>query len=248
MSEHEKIGKPTKRILVGADKPPERWISLLGFVIVTKADLLAAAAFFLSLVSLLYQTSLWFAKPSPTFFPPDLVYVYFDHYANNLTVARFASQASFVNTAAIGHDAIVRDIRIDVSAPHLSISEKWLSFVSIERDGTHLLVTPKEAAHPFPVTAGSSASQAVSFAPLEQMPCGQPTNTIQLCDRDADFVDESQFLNAAAKAKSLKVTFTIRFVGSRNPIQSSCDVPLGVGFLQYTAENGWFAARCVSEE
>jgi hypothetical protein len=63
----------------GTDKAPERWVSFLGFVIVTKGDLLAAAAFLLSLVSVIYQLSSWIKGPSPSVYPPELIYVFFDH-------------------------------------------------------------------------------------------------------------------------------------------------------------------------
>lgn len=237
----------------GADKPPERWVSLLGFVIVAKADLLAAAAFLLSPISVLYQLSSWIKGPSPSVYPPDLVYVFFDQYANNRTVVRFASQLSFVNTADTGHDAIVRDIRLDAAATGLKITQEWLSFITVQRDGTRLMVMPKEAAHPFPVIAGGAVSNTVSFAPLEQS-CPQvgrrpnPTHGTQACNPDRYFVSDTEFLNKVAETHSLNLQFKVRFVGFRKTLVAACTIPIGLAFRQYIAENDWFAARCNSRD
>ena len=50
-----------------------------------------------------------------------------------------------------GHDTVVRDISLQVTAKDLSISQTWLSFVTVQRDGEQIVPVPKEAAHPFPV-------------------------------------------------------------------------------------------------
>jgi hypothetical protein len=242
---------PSKTLHSGEDKAPERWVSFLGFVIVTKADLLAAAAFLLSLVSVIYQLSSWIKGPSPSVYPPDLVYVFFDQYANNRIVVRFASQLSAVNTADPGHDAIVRDISLEATAPGLDITQEWLSFVTVQRDGTRLLVTPKEAAHPFPVVAGGSVSYAISFAPLEEACPGIDAKAnsappAQVCDHDRQFVSDTDFLNKIAKIDSLELKFRVRFVGVSKALIASCTIPIGVAFRQYVSENDWFAARCTS--
>jgi hypothetical protein len=232
-----------------ADKAPERWVSFLGFVIVTKADLLAASAFLLSLISIIYQTSAWLKGPSPSFYPPDLVYVFFDQYANNRTVVRFASPLAFVNTADTGHDAVVRDISLQATATGLDIAQEWLSFVTIQRDGTKLFVSPKEAAHPFPVVAGSAASNAVSFAPFEQScpQSGATLDPVHTCVPDRYFVSDTDFLNKIAGTDTLTLKFIARFVGFGKPLVASCTISTGPAFRQYISENDWFAARCTSQ-
>lgn len=242
---------PSKVQHAGPDKPPERWVSFLGFVIVTKADLLAAAAFLLSLISIFYQLSSWIEGPSPSVYPPDLVYVFFDKYANNRTVVRFASQLSFVNTADAGHDAVVRDISLEAAATDLNTTQEWLSFVTVQRDGTKMLVTPKEAAHPFPVVAGGAASYTVSFAPLEQLCPGvgtkpNPIPRTNACDPDRYFVSDTDFLKKLANTDALKLKFSVRFVGFSKTFSASCTILIGVAFRQYMAENDWSAARCYS--
>ena len=239
---------PRKPEIVDSDKPPERWVSLFGFVIVTKSDLLAAAAFLLSLITVVYQFSSWVRGPAPSVYPPDVMYVFFDQYANNRTIVRFAAQLSFVNTAEAGHDAIVRDITLQESAKDdLSIKQQWLSFVTIQRDRTRLMVVPKEAAHPFPIIAGGAMSNTVSFAPLEQA-ClrsvnGSPKAPIAVaCDSDQYFVTDIDFLNKIADIDALTLQFSARIVGSGRPLVTSCTLPVGVALRQYLAENEWFAA------
>ena len=230
---------------------PEPWFSFLGFVFVTKADLLAAAAFLLSVTTLIYQLSSSLAAPAPSVYAPDVVYVFFDPYANNSTVLRFAAQISLVNTAGERHDAIVRDIGLTVTAPDLDVSEDWLSFVTIQRSGSELLRPTKEAAHPFPVVAGGAASYTVSFAPTEQA-CGElgesrATEPPKPCDPDRNFLDDARFSSGIERARALRLVFSVRIVGQRKPLTTSCILPIGMAFRQYIAENSWFAARCYSK-
>jgi hypothetical protein len=129
------------------------------------------------------------------------------------------------------------------------MTQEWLSFVTVQRDGTKLTVTPKEAAHPFPVVAGGAVSNTVSFAPLEQA-CPQvgtkPAPGAQACDPDRYFVSDTDFLNKIADTDALNLKFSVRFVGFSKGLIASCTIPIGVAFRQYISENDWFAARCDS--
>ncbi|MDB5414123.1 MAG: hypothetical protein JWR10_2458 [Rubritepida sp.] len=233
----------------GFDKPPERWISFLGFVIVTKSDLLAATAFVLSMISVAYQISSWANGASPSVYPPDLVYVTFDQYANNRTVVRFVSQLSFVNTADAGRDAIVRSVSLNVTAGRFNNVQEWLSFVTVRRVEMRLQVEPRESAHPFPVSGGGAVSQTVSFAPFEQACPPQPSQSEgQACNSDVNFVAPAEFLSQIEAATQMRLTFRVNMVGFSRPLTTSCTIPIGTAFRQYMAENGWYSARCYPAE
>src|SRR4051794_40492617 len=88
------------------DKPPEKWFSLFGLVVVRKTDLLAATAFALSASAILFQLWEFMRGASPSIYYPDTVYVYFDRYANGITATRFAGQISFTNSGASGHNTV----------------------------------------------------------------------------------------------------------------------------------------------
>lgn len=234
-------------------KPPEKWISFLGFVIVAKADLLAATAFLLSLASLLYQFSTWMRGPQASIYPPDVVYILFDKYPNNQTVTRFIAQMSFVNTASSGYDAIVRDLSVEATisfadkSPTKTITtQRWLNFVSVSRVGNALYPTPRDAAHPFPIIGGGAASYSVSFAPLEKE-CSRDKSNTECGTADKDFVSDVQFIETIAKADALHLKFKSRMVGASSPLVASCKIKVGVGLIQYLAENDWFAAQCTAD-
>ena len=229
------------------ERPPERWLSFLGFVIVAKADLLAAAAFLLSAAGLIYQFSAWISGPKPSLYTPDVAYIFFDAYANNRVVTRLAGQVSLVNSGAMGHDTIVRSLEVTIEANGQPITvQNWMSFASVTRKDRDLVVTPLEAAHPFPVNAGSAVSRMVSFAPGD-IACYATSNSSSVapgCDPDKWFVSDSDFLNRIAGASELRLTFSASIVGSSVPVKATCTVASGMGLLQYLAENNWFAARC----
>ena len=227
------------------EKPPERWLSFLGFVIVAKADLLAAAAFLLSVVGLVYQFSAWVRGPKPSLYAPDVVYVFFDAYANNRVVTRVAGQLSLVNSGAMGHDAIVRSIEATVVVRGQPVTvQNWMSFASVTRKERDLVVTPLESAHPFPVNAGSAVSRMISFAPGDIACFAGAGPAAPGCDPDKWFVTDSDFLNRIAGASELRLDFSAAIVGLDQPVKASCTMAAGTGLLQYLAENNWFAARC----
>ncbi|MBB5684887.1 hypothetical protein [Sphingobium boeckii] len=231
--------------------PPVNWISLFGFVIVTKADMLAAAAFLLSISTIVIQVTTWFTGSKPTVYAPDTVYVFFDQYANNKIVMRLAGQLSFVNTGPVGHDAIVRDVIVNVKVGKLDLDQRWLSFASVSRDENRLVVTPREMAHPFPVSSGSAVSQMISFSPVEDVCSAEiaakspdPKN----CVADRGFVSDTDFLETASKAKELTLTFSVRYVGKKERQDIICKMPIGEAFVQYLAENSWFSSRCFAKD
>jgi hypothetical protein len=110
-------------------------------------------------------------------------------------------------------------------------------------------VVPKEAAHPFPVTAGGAASNMVAFAPVEQVcPDHSSISPVEIanCNPDRNFVSDVEFLKIIADTSEINLEFSIRIVGFKEPLRAACVITVGKALLQYLAENHWFAAMCRS--
>lgn len=227
----------------GKGEPPSNWISIFGFVIVTKADLLAATAFLLSLGTLLYQASVWMQGSRPRLFRPDVVYIFFDQYANNRTVTRFAGQLSFLNDAPPDNDAIVERVELVVTAGNVTFREPWLNVATVKRAEKQFLINSKDAAHPFIVRSGTANSDMYSFAPQDRT-CGTDDRS---CQADSDFLDDVAFLTLLGKAKNIELTFEVHYLGSDDVQKVECAIPVSPGLMTYLAENSWFAARCIDQ-
>src|SRR4029078_4115529 len=104
--------------------PPENWFTFLGLVIVRRTDLLAGAAFVLSLSTVVYQAWQFVRGANPQMYHPDTVFVYFDQYANGVTGTRFAGQLSFTNDGEVGQNAIIRDVSLSARIGAKKIEEK----------------------------------------------------------------------------------------------------------------------------
>jgi hypothetical protein len=237
-------------------------------IVVRKTDLLAAAAFILSVSTAAYQ--LWgFARgANVTLYHPDTVYIYFDLYANGITATRFAGQVSLINSGEAGQNAIVRDLSLAIDVGATKFEEHWLSFAVVSRKSTALVIEPKESAHPLLVAGGSAVGQLVTFSPRvrdcgqhaselntrrrhrfvlrQNQPAGDGTNR-EPCSDTADYISDTSFLSELSARNRIKLKFSGTLVGSEKLLESSCSIAITPDLQSTLAENDWYAAKCSSD-
>jgi hypothetical protein len=224
------------------EKPPEKWFPLFGLVVVRKTDLLAATAFLLSVVAIIYQFYEFVRGANPQIFHPDTMYIYFDRYANGTTNTRFAGQISVTNTGGPGRSAVVRELAVKVAVGSRNFEQRWLSFGLVTRNDTRLAITPKEAAHALVVDGGSAASQLVTFAPHVRE-CATKSN---LCSATENYVSDIGFLQELRQGAKVSFKFLATVFGSKRTLESECSVLITEDFMETLAENDWYAASCAS--
>jgi hypothetical protein len=232
-------GKPDDQ----SGPPPEKWFNLLGLVVVRRTDLLAAAAFALSISTLTYQLWQFTRGASPAMYHPDTLYVFFDKYANGVIATRIAGQLSFTNSGDAGHNAIIRDVSATVNTGKKAIEEEWLSFAKVTRSDTELLFDIKESAHPVVIEGGGASSYMVTFSPRvrdcsEKSPSG--------CNEAVEFVSDIDFIKDLYGSKELVITFLGTLFDSRSKLMTSCTTAVTNDMINTIAMNGWYAARCAS--
>lgn len=224
---------------------PEKWFSFFGLIVLRRTDLLAAAAFILSLSTILYQTWNFMKGASPAIYPPDTLYVFFDRYPNGVTATRFAGQLSFTNGGEVGHNAIIRDVSANITVGSRKIEQYWLSFATVARRDTELDVQIKEAAHPFVINGGGAVSHMVTFSPRVKDCTTQIRGTAD-CQQGVDFVSDTEFLNILSQQKAFEVTFSGSIFDSRRKLDTKCMVSITEDLIQTMAKNNWYAARCIA--
>jgi hypothetical protein len=226
-----------------APPPPEKWFTLFGLVVVRRTDLLAAAAFALSISTISYQ--LWqFVRGANPNYHPDTVYIFFDKFANDVVATRVAGQVSFTNSGDVGHNAIIRETSVIVKVRDRTITQNWLSFAVVTRKDTELMFDIKESAHPVVVNGGSASSYFMTFSP-EVKDCAASAVTNNNCDQAADFVSDTDFLKLLSPGQNIELTFAATVIDMRRKIESACKVLLTYDMIVTLAKNNWYAPRCV---
>jgi len=222
--------------------PPESWFTFFGLVVVRRTDLLAAAAFVLSLSTVGYQAWQFVRGANPQMYHPDTVYIIFDKYANGVVGTRFAGQLSFTNDGEPGHNAIIRDVRLSLQLGEKTINEKWFAFANITRDDVAIKFDIKEPAHPFVVAGGGASSYLATFAPAVK-DCGDQSLT---CNQAEEFVSDTDFLQLLSEQKLVYFRFAGSVFGTPRPLESRCKVSVTPDLLTTLAANGWYAVLCAS--
>ena len=228
----------------GPGPPPEKWFNFLGLVVLRRTDLLAAAAFVLSISAVTYQLWQFVRGASPTLYAPDTLYIFFDKYANGVTATRIAGQLSFTNSGDAGHNATIRDVSATVSTAKRSIEENWLSFAKVSRSGTELVFDINESAHPFVIDGGGASSYLVTFAPRVR-DCSELMSKIANCNQAMDFVSDIDFIKDLYASRNLTVAFVGTLFDSRKRLTTSCRTEVTNDLITTIALNSWYAARCV---
>src|SRR5262249_16715926 len=110
------------------------------------------------------------------------------------------------NGGDVGHNAIIRSISVKIKVGEQTLEQEWLSFAVATRRGVELSFDIKESAHPVVVAGGSAASYMTTFSPRVKDCPGNSGGDV-FCNRTADFVSDTEFLNLLAGYKELIVTF-----------------------------------------
>ena len=232
---------------VKSNPPPEKWFTLFGLVVVRRTDLLAAAAFALSISTISYQLWQFVRGANPAMYHPDTVYVFFDKYANDVVATRFAGGVSFTNNGDAGHNAVIRDVSTTITVKNRTIEQYWTSFVTVSRRETELFTDIKESAHPVVVSGGSASSYTMTFSPRVRS-CNLESRNNSACNPAADFVSDVEFLNLLSPNTTTNLKFNATVFNSRRNLESICTISVTDDMILTLAKNDWYSARCVSTE
>jgi len=228
-----------------ASAPPEPYFQLFGFVLVRKADVLAATAFLLALLSTAYQFSGYLMGPRVRQFPPDRILIYFDKYPDGSVATRFAGQTTFSNAGLSGHGATIKDVILTVNGPGIQVRQRWNSFAVAERHDWHLSIKPQADAAALQVPGEQTLSRLITYAPAAER-CA----LLQKCKSSFPTPDDTVFLHAIDGHVGGSLTFTFAsstFEGSG--IESvSCDVVLTAELVTALAASDWYLAPCFATE
>ncbi len=161
----------------------------------------------------------------------------------------FIMRYSYVNQAAAGYNATVREERLRVTVSgHRSFEYRWFRFVSSDAagpNGTQLKVDKIKDAQPFPVAAASSDSHETLFQPW-QNDC--PAKTRTPCDPLANYVGWTTFLNWFAKDRTVEFELLAYVFGSKQPVSAKCKVTMPKERFDDMVQQRWGSPICVATQ
>jgi hypothetical protein len=232
-------GLPDKR-------PPDDDLSwkILGLHVARKTEVLALAAFVISISGLSWQVFNYTRGAVVRLFPSDqIVLTSTDalghRYAGQVNLLDLIATMSYVNDGDTGHNAIVRRELIRFTLAGRRVEHRWYDFVSSDVVNGKMVPNRLSEARPFAVNAGSAASHETLFTAWE-IDC--PADD-KACDAGVNFVPWDDFLKAIKTSKTIEIT-TQAEVYSGGTLSASCVIRLRDWEVAFLEKEQWIAVTC----
>ena len=220
--------------------------SLFGLRVGRKTEIIALAAFTLSIGGLVVQAVNLVRGAAVQVFPSDQIVISSTNklgrrYVEEQNRVAFIAAMDYVNTGDVGYNAVIRQERIVVSAGGRPIEHRWYEFGSSDIDEAGALVFKRDTeARPFPINAGSAVSHETLFTPWE-IDCAE-NDTV--CDPRTNYWTWDAFLQTVKATPELTVTTTGVVYGGRT-VTATCVVRLRPWEIDVLERVGWLAPACI---
>lgn len=229
-------------------------IKFLGIEIERKTDILALAAFIISISGLLYQITVFVQGPRVHLIPPEQITLTTTSYGNNgnkyITII---ANMTYVNSGQEGHNAVIQKEKISFEIGNQTYELVWQYFVDVTSEGKRLDRKVIKSAQPFSLNAGSAESHETQFYPRST----QRLDTTQGTP-DKNFLPLKTFIKGfeslllpgpSQKQEKLKLRFTAETLNDKRQ-EVTCVVYLSREDLWrlQDPEKGWIAPSCWPEK
>jgi hypothetical protein len=221
---------------------------ILGLHIARKTEILALAAFVISLSGLSWQLFNYWRGPVVRLFPSDQIVLTSTNtlghrYAGQENLVDLVATMSYVNDGDIGHNAIVRRELIRFKFAGREVEHRWYDFVSSDVVNGKLALNRQGEARPFAVNAGSATSHETLFTAWE-IDCPADDKG---CNAAANYVRWDDFLNAIKTSNTIEIT-TLAEVYSGGTLSASCVIRLRDWEVAFLEKEQWLAPTCGQAE
>jgi hypothetical protein len=221
-------------------------MKFFGIEIERKTDILALAAFILSITAALVQLSAFVLGPDVVLVPPEQVTILCVQHAG-VEQAHFSTTFAYVNKGELGYNAAVAAERLKVNLKGRSLDYRWANLETLyvargtqDADAT-LCERPAAAklaranvqpAAPFAINAGSAVSHETTFAPRSS----------DKGDPNQNFVTWAKFIELLETGRELSFEL-IADVIEQKKVVFRCRVDVARA-LPGLKEKGWSAPSC----
>jgi hypothetical protein len=217
---------------------------ILGLQIARKTEIIALAAFVLSVSSILYQIFNYARGAMVVLFPSDQIVITATdklgrNYLGQENLLALIATMAYVNNGDTGHNAIIRREYIEFSLGDRRIQHQWYEFGSSDVKDGKLTFNRDSEARPSSVAAGSAVSHETLFAAWEIVCDSREPG----CNPVGNFVKWGDFLNTIATTKLLSVTTRAEIYPSKQ-LTASCMIHLRDWELKILQDEQWLSAAC----
>jgi len=191
-------------------------INFFGLKIARDTDILAAAAFVISIVGIVYQIIYqvygFYQGPEVVQFPPEQI-LFFSEVGNGVYCLHAGAQLSYANKGREGFTTVLKRARMTFSLTGKPYEIDWQDFEQFGNDGPRLTRgETRESAAPIVIKAGEVVSKETHFAPRTLLVTGQGQST----DAYANYLAWDKFVGELGKLKELDIVITSEFYGLKD--------------------------------
>ncbi len=199
------------------------------FTIKPEADVLALAAFLLSVVGIACSVWSFVRGAHVTMFPPEQVLIIRDKDSNS---PRFSTSMSYVNDGQPGYNAVITSEALCFDCNGRSYEHKWQEFVTFTTFEGALTAHDAVDAAPFAVNGGSETSHSTYFA-------ARTTRE----DPGRNYLSWDTFIGGIQRNRKLTIRFTSQLLGKK-PVSCTAVVDISDYLISRLKDKGYSAPSC----
>lgn len=210
-------------------------MKIIGIEIERKTDILAMAAFLISLGSLVGQAVLLLRGPEIVLDGPRQIILFFESDLSSRSYLNAISTQIYVNNGSPGFDDILKSERLLLTIAGRNIQLESQESVDSTRKGDKLVFRSRQAWKPVKIKAGDFISNETLYVPYPSIK-----------DRDENAIDRVDLEKLLSKSSDLKVELIAKTYGGEK-LASICLLNMAetkFGFL----EKGWASLICKTKE
>jgi hypothetical protein len=219
---------------------PRRGFRLLGVEIDRKTDVLAAAAFVISVAGVLYQVISFLEGPKIVQLPPEQLLLFAErNAADGNEYLHIGAQVAYVNNGKEGKNAALKSERVVFQLGGKLRELRWQTFDKFSSDNGKLNRGERTPALPVVVKAGEGISHETNFSP-RTLHVADPTEGPKAYE---NFMPWTEFVSQLSKVNEFEVRLISEFYGLK-----SCETKLFVRVTPDLIENlrtkNWSGPSC----
>lgn len=214
-----------------------RWLAFFRIELDRKTDLVALAAFFLSIGGILYQVYLITRGAEVVQFPPEQIAFYAEK-SGNVDYVNAGAAMSYVNKGKGDKSAVVKMERLSFELGGKSYELKWQNFVEYSSQGNQQKVENPKPAVPAIIKSGEAITHETHFAPRSV-----PVENGSVSVIYKNFLRWDQFLSELEKLDKVNVRIISEFYDMKDK-EINVYVRITPVAINSLKTNRWDAISC----
>lgn len=208
-------------------------MKFLGIEIERKTDILAMAAFLISIGSIVSQVALLLRGAEVGLDGPGQIVLFFGEQMRGERYLNAITTQIYVNRGTPGYDDILRSETLHFQIGNREIQLQAQYSVQSTRKGDNLVIQNKVPWAPVKIRAGDFVSNEILYVPRISM---------DKAHRNVNFITFRQLIESLQRSKQVKITLEAKTYGGET-LTAECFLSSGSA-LQSLRNSKWFVTEC----